>query len=265
MRSTSINRYRGNDIMKLELPQKIKVLNGSQLKLIAIISMMIDHFAAAVLMNAIIMPHVPISRESVYFQIYQVYKIMRAIGRTAFPIFCFFLVEGFRYTHDRKKYALRMLLFALLSELPFDLAFEEQLFYWGHQNVFWTLLLGIVMMSVWEWIGDRTIRPIWLRGILQFLSLGCIAVLAYAMKTDYDARGILLIFVFYLLRFDRVKQIAAGALAIFWEWPAVLPAFPLLCLYNGQRGKGYKYFFYLFYPLHLILFFLLARLLYNCI
>ncbi len=249
--------------MNFKIPEKIQVLNGSQLKMIAIITMLIDHIAAAVILNAIIMPHVPISKTGPYYSIYLVYRMMRNIGRIAFPIFCFFIVEGFKYTHDRWKYALRMLIFALISEIPFDLAFYEEPFYWGHQNVYWTLLIGILMMIMWEWIGEQYRENAAVGRVLQICSFAAFCGIAYLMKTDYNARGIILIFVLYLFRYQRLTQIIAGALAIFWEWPAVLMSFPFLCLYNGKRGKGHKYFFYIFYPLHLLLLFLLARLLYN--
>ena len=99
-----------------------QILSGSSLKIIAILSMVIDHFAASILYNGILLPAAPISQGSPYWNLYLVYRAMRTIGRIAFPIFCFLLVEGFFYTSNRKKYALRMLVFALLSEFPFDFA-----------------------------------------------------------------------------------------------------------------------------------------------
>lgn len=102
------------------MPQK--GLSGSTLKLIAIITMLIDHIGAAVIARLLIAGQ---GSE----MLYKIYYAMRAVGRVAFPIFCFLLVEGFFYTGSRKKYALRLFGFALLSEIPFDLAFSGK--YWN--------------------------------------------------------------------------------------------------------------------------------------
>ena len=106
-----------------------KGLSGSTLKLIAIVSMLIDHVAAAVIVRVLYAGHWT-------EQLYQIYRVMRSVGRIAFPIFCFFLVEGFEHTRDRKKYALRLFLFALISEIPFDLAFSAEILEVQYQNVF---------------------------------------------------------------------------------------------------------------------------------
>lgn len=238
----------------------MQILDGSALKMIAVITMLIDHFAAAILWNVYIHPNIPLVRGSSLYYLYLVYRVMRGIGRCAFPIFCFMLVEGFRYTHSRKKYALRMLLFALLSEVPFDLGLYGRPFYWQHQNVIFTLLIGLLMMITWEKLGNAIHRAQF-RVPLQILSAFGWGLLAYLLKTDYDFRGIALIFVFYLFRYTRLTQIIAGALVMFWEWPAVLSSSVLLLFYNGKRGKGHKYFFYIFYPAHLLLLYLLAVLL----
>ena len=117
------------------MPQK--GLSGSTLKLIAIITMLIDHIGAAVIARLLIAGQ---GSE----MLYKIYYAMRAVGRVAFPIFCFLLVEGFFYTGSRKKYALRLFGFALLSEIPFDLAFSGKILEFGYQNVFFTLLIGLL-------------------------------------------------------------------------------------------------------------------------
>lgn len=231
--------------------RKIQVLSGSALKNIAVITMLIDHLAAAVLWNVYIHPNIPLSRGTVLYRIYVLYRIMRAVGRCAFPIFCFMLVEGFHYTHDRKRYVLRLLIFALISEIPFDLALNDVPFYWGHQNVIFTLLLGLLMMMTLEKIGDRFNDDVVLSVFLQVSSAVGWCLIAYATRVDYSYRGMILILVFYLFRRSRIMQIAAGALAMAWEWPAVFSSFILLILYNGKKGTGHKYFFYVFYPAHL--------------
>ena len=110
-------------------------LSGTTLKWIAVISLLIDH-TAEVLIN-----HNAALTDPIWAQIY---VLMRGIGRIAFPIYAFLLVEGFLYTRDVKKYLARMLTFAVVSEIPFDLAVFHTPFYWGYQNVrcFW---------DYWRW------------------------------------------------------------------------------------------------------------------
>lgn len=246
--------------MNSQIPEKIQFLDGSTLKMIAVITMLIDHTAAAILWNVYIHPNIPLTRGSELYYVYLVYRIMRGIGRCAFPIFCFMLVEGFKYTHSRRSYAIRLLIFALISEIPFDLALYGVPFYWKHQNVMFTLLFGFLMMMAWEEI-RKSVGNTTRRVLLQFLSAFGWGLIAYLTKTDYDFRGIALILVFYLFRYTRLYQIISGALVMFWEWPAVLSSSVLLLFYNGKKGKGHKYFFYVFYPLHLFLLYFIAQLL----
>ena len=230
----------------LQFPQKMRLLSAGSLKTIAVVSMLIDHFAYAILYYAVLLPNAPIYRGTELYTIYIVYRIMRGIGRTAFPIYCFLLVEGFFHTRSRLKYARNLALFGLVSEIPFDLAFEQTFLEFSYQNVYFTLLIGLLVIWAWDAAGPK-------RWYLQFLALGAGAGLAYLMNTDYDYRGVLLIFVFYILRQFRVPQIIGGAVAMYWEMPNVLPAFILLPFYSGKRGRQMKYFFYAFYPCHLLI------------
>ena len=115
-------------------------LSGTALKRIACLSMLIDHIGAALLENGLF------RQNAVWQGGVRLDFVMRMAGRLAFPIYCFLLVEGFVHTHDFRKYALRMLGFALLSEFPFDWAFFSGV-WWGHQNVYFTLLLGLLAMK----------------------------------------------------------------------------------------------------------------------
>ncbi|SHO50958.1 TraX family protein [Anaerocolumna xylanovorans] len=140
---------------------------GSTLKLIAIFTMLIDHTAAVILEQILVsrgffVAYSNASFDSTNIQIYQIYEWMRNIGRIAFPIFCFLLVEGFRYTSNKRKYAIRLGLFALVSEIPFDLAFYERLFYSYHQNVFFTLLIGFLVIWGFQLIGSKLRDRKWL-------------------------------------------------------------------------------------------------------
>lgn len=119
-----------------------KGIPGSTLKLIAITVMLIDHIAAVV-MDHYIMNHFNNGIYD-YYNVYRVDMIMRLIGRLGFPIFCFLLVEGFTHTHSKWKYARNLAIFALISEIPFNLAIDARLISLDYQNVFFTLLLGLL-------------------------------------------------------------------------------------------------------------------------
>ena len=125
--------------------EKKKGISGSTLKMIAIVTMLIDHIGAAVLARLLMvngLGELDQTNTDAIMQwlsangaLYWMYTVMRMIGRVAFPIFCFLLVEGFLHTHDVKKYAMRLGLFALLSEIPFDLAFSSKILEFNYQNV----------------------------------------------------------------------------------------------------------------------------------
>lgn len=242
-------------------------LSGSTLKWIAIITMLIDHIGASILTKQLLyMGSNPEDFGGVsagfieqYNNLYYIMRATRIIGRIAFPIFCFLLVEGFLRTKDLKKYLSRMTLFALLSEIPFDLIFSGELIYWGYQNVMITLLIGMLTMYgckvIEEKIPDR---------VGQFVAWGACfaagAVVAELLKTDYGAKGIIPIMVLYFLRHFKLYQMIGGALSFVWELPAPL-AFLFIGFYNGKRGMRMKYFFYLFYPVHLLLLYLICMVL----
>ena len=168
----------------------------------------------------------------------------------AFPIFCFLAVEGFLHTHNVKGYLGRLLLFGLLSEVPFDLAFFRTPFAPQHQNVYWTLALGVLAMAGLKRFEKENGLPGW-QGLVW--AGGC-AALALATTTDYNASGVIIICALYLTRTNRKWQCLAGALLFMFELTAPL-AFVLVWFYNGQRGACsplQKKAFYWFYPVHLL-------------
>lgn len=120
-------------------------ISGSTVKLVATITMFIDHFAAAVLARVLL-------SGGWTDQLYAIYRIFRMVGRLGFPIFCFLLVEGFEKTGSRTKYAMRLGLFALISEVPFDLAFSAKILEFGYQNVYFTLFLGLSALCVYSFL-----------------------------------------------------------------------------------------------------------------
>lgn len=220
-------------------------LSGSTLKCIALITMFIDHIGAAVLARLLI-----VGNGSEF--LYQTYFAMRTIGRIAFPIFCFLLVEGFEHTKDRKKYALRLLVFALISEIPFDLAFSGKMIDFSYQNVFFTLFIGLVTMMAFHKIEEKAEWNPILRGAMLAAILFAGMGIAYLLRTDYDAKGVMCIMALYVFRKMRGPQILAGCIAFcWWELPALVAFIPI-AFYNGKRGWNMKYIFYVFYPLHLL-------------
>lgn len=249
--------------------QKGRLLDSDALKMIAIVTMLIDHIGAALLETVIVQ-----GGAGVPYRFYEVDMVLRSVGRTAFPIFVFLLVEGFFHTRNREKYLGRLLLFSLLSEVPFDLAFFGVPIYGGYQNVFWTLAVGLLVMWGMEKIreirekragaartGRQAFALIALEALCDALVLaaGCFA--ADALCTDYGTSGIgiLLIVLFYFGKrwnAPRILVCAAGYLLFLWE-PWCIGGFALILFYNGarkKRGKGFRYFFYLFYPVHLLIF-----------
>lgn len=217
--------------------------------------MAIDHFAAAIIYYGILLPNAPLAEGTSAWDWYMVYKIMRFIGRSAFPVFCFLLVEGFCYTSNRKNYAVRLFLFALISEFPFDLALFGQPIVWEYQNVFFTLLIGLLVIWTMDWANQFSYHV-----ILQAPAIACGCLLAWFMKTDYDYKGVILIVILYIFRYQPVLRTAAGCVSLLWEAPACLAFIPIN-LYNGKRGISLKYFFYLFYPVHLLIY---AAILHFC-
>lgn len=149
-----------------------KGITGSTLKLIAIIIMLIDHTAATILDRTLLArglgeldgSNAQAAMDFMWENIglYSLNIVMRLIGRIAFPIFCFLLVEGFRYTHNKWKYALRLAIFALVSEIPFNLAFKGDFFDLSYQNVFFTLLIGLLVLIGFETIREKLAEVKWL-------------------------------------------------------------------------------------------------------
>lgn len=246
--------------------RKLRGISGSTLKLIAVITMIIDHTAAGVLGRYLIINGIrslDINNVAAINQwmdqnaaLYGTYNIMRMIGRIAFPIYCFLLVQGFEYTRNRMKYAARLLLFAAVSELPFDLLFNGKILEFGYQNVFFTLFFGLAVMMGLRWVeenlGGRIFTP-----LLYFAVIAAGMAAAQLTKTDYAAIGVLCIVVTYLFRKKKIWQIVSGCIVFSWELTAPLAYIPI-AFYNGKRGWKLKYFFYLVYPVHLFLLYLLC-------
>ena len=229
---------------------RFRGISGFFLKLIAVCTMCIDHMGATLFPGTM---------------------WMRCIGRVAFPIFCFLIAEGCVYTRDRGKYALRLLVFALLSEVPFDLMVGGTVWYPYAQNVLWTLLIGAAVCWLIDWALKK--RAVW-----RFLLTGAAMTAAFWLLelagTDYGGWGMLLAALFYADRRAPYgpaakRAVQAVGLAVFsigimggvsielWSLAALAP----LWLYNGERGfsnRAVQYGFYAFYPAHILLLALMA-------
>lgn len=242
------------------------MLSGAALKWIAMLTMLIDHIGAAVLQRTAIYNGVTGSAgwylEIPYKDVlWNAGMVCRIVGRISFPIYCFLLVQGFLHTRDWRKYWARLAVFAIISEIPFDLAVYN-IWTGGGQNVFVELAAGLLVLAGLrkaEQMSAARRGPV----SLAVLAAGC--AVAWILKADYSIDGILIIGVFYVLRRDRFKQALGGGFLAFGSsygptyGAAALASVPIL-LYNGKRGKSrFKYVFYWFYPAHLLLLFLIRR------
>lgn len=253
--------------------QEKRGLNGSTLKIMAMCSMLIDH-TAYVLLGAMLVKNGIFNVGNLSAEyisglmgqgsvgyLYLAYLIMRMIiGRFAFPIFCFLLVEGFQKTRSKTKYAVRLFLFALISEVPFDMAFSMGTMNWNYQNVFFTLFLGFLTIWGMDEISKRELQ-LWVQRGAQVLLFLAGAFLAELICCDYGAYGIIAISVLYLFRFRKRDQLLAGCLSFFWEFTAMLAFIPI-AFYNGKRGLKLKYVFYAFYPVHLLILYALLKVIF---
>ena len=195
---------------------------------------------------------------------------LRMVGRLAMPIFAFCIAEGYIHTRNRNKYLLRMGIFALVSEVPFDLAFEGNINL-SHQNIMLSFFISIAALMLFDLIrGPKSeIKgrySVW-RTMLGVLAVIAMAVVAMLVKSDYTMFAVASVFLFYVFKdvnhyVRPIPGVAFLALTrtMGYYCTTGLSIVPLL-LYNGKKGKGLKWLFYAFYPGHLLLLFLLKLLL----
>lgn len=235
--------------VKMEKSKGIRCLNGTMLKIIAMISMVIDH------VGDMFFPEL---------------LWMRMIGRLAMPVFAFCITEGYIHTRNRKKYLLRMGIFALISEVPFDLAFEGKIGL-SHQNIMVSFFISIVALMLFDLVrgskkdisGKYSIG----RTLLGILAVIAMAVVALLVKADYTFFAVIAVFLFYAFKdvnpyVRPIPGIAFLALTrtVGYYCTTGLSLVPLM-LYNGKKGRGLKWLFYAFYPGHLLLLYLIKLLL----
>ena len=228
--------------------EKYRVLSGSALKVIAVVLMLTDHATLTFL----------IGRNTVFLSLWghtvTVYNFLRGVGRLAFPIFAFLVTEGYQHTHDRMRYGRDLALFALLSEIPWNLWRNCTVSFLSSQNVYFTLLLGYLAICMAERYQGRVWRQAsWLVGLL---------IVSIVLSADYGCSGYCFILFLYVMREQKLLRAVIGCGILSSRWKAGLSFIPIT-LYNGERGfirgNAAKYVFYLFYPVHIFILYLLKN------
>ncbi len=215
------------------------------IKIIACVTMVLDHIKYAIPETEGILTN--------YF------------GRLAFPLYAFLLTEGYVHTKDLKKYYYRMIIFAIISQIPFML-FRTLVGEWKMLNIMFTLLLGLIAITVY----DKEKR--------KYISIPIIILLIWMgkiLKVDYGWYGVTTVILLYLLKnnksfipfsyllllivyyYSRIKSFNFGTeiiLYILFSWSSTF----IMMIYNGKEGKKLKYFYYIFYPLHMIIIYLIS-------
>jgi hypothetical protein len=218
-----------------------------QLKLLALALMTLDHIGGVM------------GRKTLG----TLYQPLRNVGRIAFPIYCFLLVEGFFHTRSLKKYLARLLLAFCLSEVPFCLELYRR-FPASRSNVMLTLALGLMTVAALDrgkaFFDSKEGDSLLHRTLFQMAVVSAGMGAAFLFRTDYRGGGVLLIVLFYLFRGNPWAQLAtmAPSMLVFYRPDELYALFALLplALYDGERGprlrsRGAQWFFYLYYPLHL--------------
>lgn len=271
--------------------------SNAVLKNIAYLTMLIDHFFAVIFM-VIMRRHSMAGYNTELMS--RLYSMGRAVGRTSFVLFAYLMVEGFLHTKSRPKYLLRLGMFALVSEVPFDLAFSGQTIDPYSQNIFFTLFISVFVLTVWEWAAGnirRMCRTGARRDVYWHICIGASRVVqsgavllgcgaAQFFRVDYKYMGVLLIFTFYILR-NRpplVKIVPAACVMFLGTWSVNMQryaddyttaylfwfsmrelyglfAFIPIVLYDGTKGRQLpKAVCYGFYPVHLLVLYGIAKM-----
>lgn len=234
----------------------LKHFTSGDLKLIACGAMLLSHLAQSGL-------------------IYQMGYIKTAdlfmlIGRISMPLFCFILVQGIILSKNRKKYLNRILIFALISEIPFDLVFSDSIFNIYSQNVFFSLFFGGLMIYFWELVKVSQLNKYIKVGFTIIIFAASIFWAEFFMA-DYDTNAIIAIGLIYFAKDNRILTILAIIIGFLFEASVggeelIIPcmvylSIPCILLYNGKRGTYNKWYFYGFYPIHLLVIYLLKIIL----
>lgn len=256
----------------------MKLINGKgidayHLKMIAIIAMIIDHgyiLFYANIQDALSMI-LPINSVALCL------SILFGFTRVAFSIFAYLVAQGVQYTSNRWDYLKRLLLFACISEIPFQwfnclINGESLSLHFAFTNVLFTLFLGALSIVLYDIIKEKTKYQ-----YFAFLPVVIFAILATLLKMDYLGYGAFAIFLFYFMKDDDRKfkmfiilitlfmlvyiPLKVGSINISYVINSLFMCASVIVLkqYNGARGKKMKYFFYLFYPVHILILILIYQ------
>lgn len=241
--------------------KKIKCIDSDLLKITAMLFMLLDHLWGTIVSGN---------------------QWMSFVGRLAFPIFAFLIVEGFIHTSNFKKYAMRLFIFGLISEIPFNLMLTSSPIFPFHQNVMFTLLLGLLCINEIEKFKKL---PSVKNAILRLLMIALFLLIGAVGFVDYGVMGISVVIVFYVFRGFRLAplcqtvslillfivffkgvgvdlQILGASFFFPFQGFGVL-ALPFIWMYNGQKrskSKVIKYVFYSFYPAHMLIIYVIYML-----
>lgn len=236
-------------------------MNRNALKYIAVVAMILDHTAATFLYgNA---------------SLYPLYSCMRLIGRLTAPIMCYFLVEGFIHTSSKQKYALRLFTFALIAQIPYTLTFIGKIFS-PHLNMIYTLFLCFLMLWAIETLPNLALKIIFSLCITAATWWGDWPILAPAMVLTFyffKNKKVIMLPVYSLIAlcsgtFFMILRISKGYnwWGEWWQYGLLL-FIPVYFTYNGKSGrknKFNKWFFYIIYPLHLMIIYVIRGIIWGC-
>ena len=247
-------------------------MSQSGLKLLALFAMLLDHAAKTVCTTGILLKWFGIETGRM------VWVFMLAVGNMAFPLFAWFAAEGCRKTSNSEKRLFRLLLFAIISEIPFQLNFDESLGLRLH-NTYFTILFACAAIYLGAFLRNKGVPEPW-ASLLPGLAA---TALGWFAQTDYNAWGVALILMLYYLpeNRDRLALLAVWitVFQLIWHgwngktlswltsdgrlqllyWLGSLAAPAILSVYNGQRGRGGKWLYYVFYPAHLLILYGLTK------
>ena len=221
---------------------KIKIIDGTTLKIIAMICMLFDHIGDSLFPSQ---------------------QWMRIIGRIALPLFAFCISEGYIYTKNRYNYLKRLFIFALISEIPFNLLVNNTFIFLNHQNVMFTFFISIISLIIYDKITSNKKIGSYILGVIIVILLSLVSIL---LRTDYSYFAVLLVFIYYVFnnKGNNTRNIIATIYQLLVRNVGIYIYGALSCipifLYNGKKGKGMKWLFYIFYPGHMLIIYLIRLL-----